>query len=136
MTGCITNGGYHSEDGYSVFRLGKKVVKGHRVAYCVRHQCTLDSIKGLVVRHKCDNPGCVNPEHLEIGTNADNVADRQKRGRQAVKVPHEAVESIRARYAAGETQTKMAGEYGVNPSQISLIVNFKNRKEVPPCVSL
>ena len=36
---------------------------------------------GMVVRHTCDVPGCVNPEHLKIGTHADNVADRMKRWR-------------------------------------------------------
>lgn len=37
--------------------------------------------KGLVVRHKCDNPPCCNPDHLEIGTHRDNVHDRMRRGR-------------------------------------------------------
>lgn len=133
MTPCITTGGCHSKDGYSIFQLGGKGVRGHRVSYCVRNRCSLDSIKGLVVRHKCDNPACVNPDHLEIGTNADNVRDRQLRKRQAVKVPHEALAGIRERYASGERQSVLAAEFGVNPSQISLIVNFKNRRE--PCVS-
>ncbi|WAX26266.1 hypothetical protein [Ralstonia phage p2106] len=128
MTPCITTGGYHNKDGYSIFRLGATVVKGHRVSYCVRHCCSLESIKGLVIRHKCDNPACVNPDHLEVGTHADNVADRQKRKRQAVKVPHEALESIRSRYASGERQSVLAAEFGINQSQVSLIVNYKNRR--------
>ena len=37
---------------------------------------------GLVVRHKCDNPPCINPAHLEIGTQADNIADAFARGRR------------------------------------------------------
>ena len=42
---------------------------------------------GLMVRHKCDNPKCVNSDHLEIGTQADNVADMDQRGRRVNAQP-------------------------------------------------
>src|SRR5262245_2534708 len=50
----------------------------HRVAYAFAHG---PIPKGKVVRHKCDNPGCVNPYHLELGTSRDNARDAWRRGR-------------------------------------------------------
>jgi hypothetical protein len=50
----------------------------HRLIY---EECFGEIPKGQVVRHKCDNPACLNPEHLELGTQTDNVADMYKRNR-------------------------------------------------------
>lgn len=130
MADCIEYPGYRTRDGHTKLRFMGKIVSGHRLSYCASRKVTLESIKDLVVRHTCDNAGCVNPEHLVIGTQLDNIKDRQERKRQAVKVPHEALGAIRERYGAGGiTQKELGLEYGVHASQISLIVNFKNRKE-------
>lgn len=59
----------------------------HRLVYVKHNNTTLDAIKGLVVRHTCDNPRCINPEHLILGTRADNNRDRKERGRSAKAVP-------------------------------------------------
>ncbi|EKN4811470.1 TPA: HNH endonuclease [Yersinia enterocolitica] len=53
----------------------------HRIVYLQCSGKNWDDINGLVVRHKCDNTRCINPDHLEIGTHADNTADKMKRGR-------------------------------------------------------
>lgn len=59
----------------------------HRLVYAKKMGKTLDEIKGVIVRHTCDNPRCINPDHLIGGTRADNNRDRAIRGRSAKVVP-------------------------------------------------
>ncbi|WP_419146536.1 HNH endonuclease signature motif containing protein [Pseudomonas nitroreducens] len=71
-----------SKDGHGYGTLsaggGRPPQKAHRIAFEMAHG---PIPAGLVVRHKCDNPGCVNPNHLEVGTQKDNSADMVARGR-------------------------------------------------------
>lgn len=53
--------------------------KAHRLAYELRNGA-ID--KGIVIMHKCDNPGCVNPDHLQAGTQKENVRDMVRKDRQ------------------------------------------------------
>lgn len=66
------------KDGYGIY----KQQKAHRVAYELWNG---EIPAGQLVRHKCDNPPCVNPEHLEIGTHRDNMRDMVERGRHGAK---------------------------------------------------
>ena len=72
--------------GYGTFWMNNTNHRASRVAY----ELSLGPIpEGMVVRHKCDNPPCVNPDHLEAGTQLDNVRDRDERGRNGnVKKTH------------------------------------------------
>lgn len=72
-----------SHNGYPRVCIDGKWRKLHRVTYCKHHGLTLDDIQGQVVRHTCDTPNCINPEHLVIGTNADNMQDKVDRDRQS-----------------------------------------------------
>lgn len=85
-SGCVlwigavvgTKGSARRGAGYGrMMRLGK-VLAAHRVAWELKNG---PIPKGLVVMHKCDNPGCVNPLHLEVGTQAQNMRDKIARGR-------------------------------------------------------
>lgn len=84
---CVEWTGCKDGAGYGVKWYAGRTHRAHRLAYCVANNVTIESLKGLVVRHKCDNPPCVNPKHLEIGTHADNNKDRASRGRSAKEVP-------------------------------------------------
>lgn len=89
-----------------------------------------------VVRHKCDNPRCINPEHLEGGTHTDNMHDMHKRGRAGdnrnfgadngrTVLTQDAVQSIRAQYIKGSKEcglSALARKFGVGTSQIHRVV--------------
>jgi hypothetical protein len=64
--------------GYGRFKIGRSDVAASRVAWAIANQRDPGD---LIVRHKCDNPPCCNPAHLELGTHADNAQDKVKRGR-------------------------------------------------------
>jgi hypothetical protein len=66
--------------GHGAFSVRRSPIGAHRVAFWLSGR---DQTPGLVIRHRCHNPGCVNPRHLEEGTQADNVADKVAAGRQA-----------------------------------------------------
>ncbi len=81
MSACIITTHGKDSHGYGAVRLNGKVVKAHRLAYATHHNITLESMKNLVIIHKCDNPSCVNPDHLVLGTHADNMFDMAVKGR-------------------------------------------------------
>ena len=90
-----------------------------------------------VVRHRCDQPACVNPDHLEGGTHVDNVSDMDRRGRRTVlrgerhgsaKLTEQLVREIRGR--ASENRKILAAAYGVDHTQIRNILIGKHWKHV------
>lgn len=66
--------------GYGKFRLDGQHLGAHRISYLLEYG---DIPDGLWVLHDCDNPGCVRPDHLYLGTHADNVRDRVARKRDS-----------------------------------------------------
>ena len=128
-------GTIHNRYGYFAFRCAGKdnSERAHRVAYEIAREPIPD---GLQVCHRCDNPACVNPGHLFVGTQADNMADKTAKGRQVRGVPCSGrakltsaqVEAIKERYAtSGLTQAQIGEEYGVDQSTISKCTTGRNR---------
>ena len=76
-TPCIEWQGYCQEDGYGYVGKDGRYWLAHRLAWTEAYGPIPD---GQVVRHRCDNPPCVRLDHLELGTQADNVRDRDTRG--------------------------------------------------------
>lgn len=113
--------------GYGELRVDNKTWRAHRYAYWLTHRSLPD-----VVRHTCDTPLCVRPEHLLAGTQADNVADRDDRQRRQhfrgvdngnAKFTNDDVIAIRAAYADGSaTQVALARQYSVSQGAISRCV--------------
>ena len=72
---CILAGGIADGSGHHRVWSENKRRAAHRIAYCRAHNLTLSDIEGFVVMHTCDNPACVNPAHLKLGTQGMNVRD-------------------------------------------------------------
>jgi hypothetical protein len=112
----------------------------HRFAYRTLVGAIPD---GLYVLHHCDTRNCVNPQHLYVGTQKDNVADMWRRGRanhrgqrpgeghSLAKLTWDKVIEIRRRRAIGETQQKLADEFGVGREQIAKIDRNERWKVAP-----
>jgi hypothetical protein len=104
---------------YGIYRCEGKTWKAHRYAYTITYG---DIPKGKVVMHHCDNPGCVNPMHLELGTQKENIADMMRKGRQNRNIRKrnkifspEQVRDIRNSEMNG---LQLSRKYGVRPQTI------------------
>jgi predicted ribonuclease toxin of YeeF-YezG toxin-antitoxin module len=144
-----------SGDGYGGFRVGKIQTTAHRYAWILTNGPVPD---GLFVCHDCpggDNPACVNPAHMFLGTNGDNQRDASAKGmlshgddhnsrrnpeslkrgeeNKQSKLTAEQVRSIRTEYASGTTtQDELARKYHVVRNAIWMIVKRKTWAHVDP----
>ena len=145
--GCSEWIGCRNTDGYGVISeaIGgkQKQYRTHRLAYALSRGVPIARLDGVVM-HSCDNPPCCTPEHLSLGTSADNTADRHRKGRDAkgdtnasrlypglrsgerngrAKLTAADATDIRSRYARGHvSQQSLATEFGVSQYTVSAIV--------------
>lgn len=91
MADCIEYIGCSTDQGYGRKWHDGKMRKAHRVAYVLVHGLSHEDIEGLVVRHSCDNPPCINPQHLVLGTQDQNMRDMVEQGRSCSGDRHRAV---------------------------------------------
>lgn len=87
-------------------------------------------LSGRFVLHTCDNPPCVNPAHLYLGSQADNARDRSVRARARAKLTASQVKLIREAYGTGWGITALAQDFDVSPATIHAIVNRTAWKHV------
>lgn len=125
---CVLHEGSFSPKGYGLCTHKGVTVNAHRLAYCEHHGLTMDDIKGIVIRHRCDTPACIEPTHLIPGTHLDNKRDSVRRRRHVygarqplAKLTDMKVREIKRRLKLGQTQKSIAAEFGVGPTAIGNI---------------
>lgn len=121
--------GAKQPNGYGISR---RFTTRTRLAHRLAYETWVGPIpRGLIVRHKCDNPPCINPDHLETGTRAENTGDMIERGRDRLvgernhqaKLTLQEVADIREECAKGILPQHLIGEvYGITQSGVSAIV--------------
>jgi hypothetical protein len=130
-TGCWNWMSSKKPSGYGTFSIGYRTFHAHRMSFEL-YKGPIPSM--FCVCHKCDNPSCVNPEHLFLGTHRQNSQDmvdkkRQARGERSgtVKLTEEQVIEIKSTYKRRHGQlTELARKYNVTTQAIWKIVRHKN----------
>lgn len=119
--------------GYGVMSVGDHGVQAYRLSY----EINIGPIpEGMCVCHHCDNPPCVNPAHLFIGTSADNMADKVRKNRHArgEQTNHFILTEPKVREIKNMlwalSDRELSGEYGVSPDVIYAIRRGRNWKHV------
>lgn len=135
---CWIWSGSRFNDGYGSFWTGKKVVRAHRFLMTTIYG-KLPS--NLLVCHHCDNPPCVRPDHLFLGTHRDNAQDSIQKGRfnrqhgeriGTSKLKNDDVIMIKKMLSEGKSTGYIAKKFGVHSSTISMISNGSNWKWLIP----
>lgn len=114
-------------DGYGRFWAQKMDLRAHRISFWMHHG---ETPEGMCVCHRCDNPRCVNPAHLFLGSIVENRMDcvhkrRNTKGSamHTAKLKEEDIPVIRDRKRSGARSVELAMEYGVSNSTIKRIVS-------------
>lgn len=125
MTECINHEGAVNSSGYGSCRyLGVRAGR-HVAAYCKANGVHPDELKGKVVMHSCDNRRCINPEHLSVGTQSQNIKDAVKRkrmpqtdGSNRLILTRSDVAFIKAHLIKGHGGNKreIGKRFGINPN--------------------
>lgn len=155
--GCWLWAGSKYRSGYGAFWMRGKNYRAHRAAWTLLRGQIPD---GMLICHRCDTPQCVNPDHLFLGTSADNNFDRDSKGRHGFSAPknpasgerngartkpeqvrrgsqintcklnEQAVRLIRERHASGTSARTLAKELGMHRTTIDDLVARKTWRHV------
>lgn len=125
--GCWNWKAVKNKDGYGRLTASNRNYRAHRMSWMLYFG---EIQEGLFVCHKCDNPSCVNPQHLFLGTAKDNAVDRNRKGRHrddngenhpCAKLNTLDVIYIRAKLSQGMQGKRLAQKFGMSQSMISQI---------------
>jgi hypothetical protein len=133
--GCWVFQGSLNQNGYGRVRIKSKDYIAHRLIAHIAIRPLTSELQ--VVAHKCDNPSCINPEHLFITTSAGNTLDRHLKGRTAhgskhpsSKINDDIVKQIIHLYSTGVSQNKISKMFNISQSLVSNIIHKKTWKHV------
>jgi len=124
-SGCWEWKGCKNKYGYGVKRVNGKSVLAHRASYMIYN----GEIGLEHVCHKCDNPSCVNPNHLFLGTHQDNMSDMATKGRKNTKLSFDDVKAIRD---SNLTNKELSKIHDVSERTIRHAKNTSNWLFIPP----
>ena len=138
-TGCLEWTGALNHGGYGIISCARKTKFAHRVAWELKNG---EIPNGMIICHHCDNPCCINVEHLFLGTDALNSQDKVKKGRQgrssltgekcgSAKLKNSQVHEIRRLFLTGKYKMYfLAKKFNVSDGTISMIVNNKTWRNI------
>ena len=133
-TGCWEWQGAKTSAGYGLFSVDGSLVYTHRFSYNLHNGRLPDD---LHVCHKCDNPSCCNPDHLFLGTDADNLADMRRKNRHSpppkmtgrrnpsTKISEKDVLQIRKMKKAGKSLKEIAVSFSISKTNVADICKRK-----------
>ena len=120
-----------NRDGYGVFPDGMKLVgerRAHRISYALHYGIIED--RSLFVCHACDTPSCVNPNHLWLGTNSENMEDMHRKSRRPAveqsckfdRIPEEVRDHIRSLRDSGKNYSNIARTVGLSVYHVKRVL--------------
>lgn len=130
---CHIHRGGKDWDGYALCKLGNVSFRAHRLSWEFHNNSKIPH--GEIVMHSCDNPPCINPAHLSVGTTKKNMEDKHDKGRAAVqagpsnnasKVTPQMAEEAKKRLLSGEKRSVIAKSLGISKGTLELMCYGKH----------
>lgn len=126
VTGCWNWQKNHGNGRYYMIYYEKKLWFVHRLSYFLHYEVHPDK---LLVCHKCDNPRCINPEHLFLGTQQDNINDKVSKKRHYIKLNDDSVKDIKFDLS-GLSKKEYAAKYSIDLSIVYDILRGEIHKSI------